>query len=723
MTTIAMPVVRIENTGADQQGIPFTFGQIFIAGHMQQSDGLEARLSDGSTIPLQIDAKATHRDGSLRHAILSGVLPRLAAGATETLQLVKVKKSKVAVQKPLLVHALIAITVDGEIYTASLADAVAPKPWLSGQYLSERIYEIPLVGGDKLHPHLTIRAGLRNYSNGQQRVEIIFENTKTFEPGANDFKYDVAIKVDGDTIFEQKALTHYHHARWHYVFWTGNDPQIHIKHDVDYLIASKAVPNYDRSATPVEKNLNALSAGKAAPMTVGPINKAMGTTGGRPDIGPLPSWYVMYLLSADARARAPMMAAAEGSGAWSIHYRDEETGYPVRTDNEKNRLISTHMNLAKKGPLPVPRFAGNKNTLATPYKNDTAHQPSLAYLPYLLTGEYYFLEELHFWATSNSLETDPGNRGYEKGLIHWQQVRGQAWSLRTLGHAAYITPDDHPLKDYFTTQLENNIAFYHETYVVGNPNKIGVYDGSGKGSFQVKASAPWQDDYFTWSFGNLVELGFEKALPILEWKAKYAVGRMTTPGFCWIAATAYHMEYRPSAKEPIFDNLADMYRFNFGGDSVSFESRKLTHPKGLKFIDQPCGSQEQADWLTATHSYGWPPGRMVGYSDSVLGYPANMQPALAMAAQYGVKNAAKAWDIFDSRAKKPDYRTGPQFAIIPRAADQVVVPEPEPEPVPQPEPEPVPQPAPDPKVITIKLTIKVSVESGAVDVVVDQPAE
>ena len=112
----------------------------------------------------------------------------------------------------------------------------------------------------------------------------------------------------------------------------------------------------------------------------------------------------------------------------------------MRTDNEKNRLISTHMNLAKKGPLPVPRFAGNKNTLATPYKNDTAHQPSLAYLPYLLTGEYYFLEELHFWATSNSLETDPGNRGYEKGLIHWQQVRGQAWSLRTLGHAAYITP-------------------------------------------------------------------------------------------------------------------------------------------------------------------------------------------------------------------------------------------------------------------------------------------
>jgi hypothetical protein len=722
MTSTTMPLVRIENTGVDQQSIPFTFGQIFIAGHMQQNDGLEAKLSDGSNIPLQIDTKATHRDGSLRHAILSGVLPKLAAGATETLQLVKVKKfaaMPLALTKP-DGAAEIAITIDGEKYLPASDLIGVPITWLSGEFAAEQIVDLPLVDskGDP-HLHLTMRAAMRRYSTDHARVEIIFENTKTFEPGANDFKYDVAIKAGGKTIFEKKALTHYHHARWRHVFWYGDEPQIHIKHDVDYLIASKAVPNYDRTATPVEKNLSALSTGKAAPMTVGPINKAMGTTGGRPDIGPLPSWYVMYLLSADARARAPMMAAAEGSGAWSIHYRDEETGYPVRTDNEKNRLISTHMNLAKKGPLPVPRFAGNKNTLATPYKNDTAHQPSLAYLPYLLTGEYYFLEELHFWATSNSLETDPGNRGYEKGLIHWQQVRGQAWSLRTLGHAAYITPDDHPLKDYFTTQLENNIAFYHETYVVGNPNKIGVYDGSGKGSFQVKASAPWQDDYFTWSFGNLVELGFEKALPILEWKAKYTVGRMTTPGFCWIAATAYHMEYRPSAKEPIFDNLADMYRFNFGGDSVSFESKKLTHPKGLKFIDQPCGSQEQADWLTATHSYGWPPGRMVGYSDSVLGYPANMQPALAMAAQYGVKDAAEAWVKFDNRAKKPDYRTGPQFAIIPRAADQVV--EPDPEPVPQPDPEPVPQP--EPKVITIKLTIKVSVESGTVDVVVDQPAE
>ena len=36
-------------------------------------------------------------------------------------------------------------------------------------------------------------------------------------------------------------------------------------------------------------------------------------------------------------------------------------------------------------------------------------------------------------------------------------MAGQAWSLRTLGHAAYITPDAHPLKGYFVKQLDNNL--------------------------------------------------------------------------------------------------------------------------------------------------------------------------------------------------------------------------------------------------------------------------
>ena len=35
----------------------------------------------------------------------------------------------------------------------------------------------------------------------------------------------------------------------------------------------------------------------------------------------------------------------------------------------------------------------------TPWTLDRAHQPSLAYIPYLMTGDLYYLEEMHFWAS------------------------------------------------------------------------------------------------------------------------------------------------------------------------------------------------------------------------------------------------------------------------------------------------------------------------------------
>jgi hypothetical protein len=57
---------------------------------------------------------------------------------------------------------------------------------------------------------------------------------------------------------------------------------------------------------------------------------------------------------------------------------------------------------------------------------------------------------------------------------------------------------------------------------------------------------------------------------------------------------------------------------------------------------------------------------MVGYSDFAMGYPANLQPALAAAVTGGAANAAKAWALFQTRTMKPNYRTAPQWAVLPR---------------------------------------------------------
>jgi len=674
---------EIQNLGAARTNVPFTFGQVVAAGQMGANEGLAARLSNGTVMRLQTDVKATHADGSVRHMVVSGVLPTLAAGQIEKIELVKSsaqEKSALTVQD-LVASGLtseVVVKQDGLQYTASLKDAVvSPKAvnWLSGPVANEWIITAPLkTANGVVHPRVGVSFAVRWYPtlDKQARVDVIFENTMTFKASHN-MVYDVNVDVGGRSIFSRPAMSHLHHTRWHQSgWWNGaSAPDIHVRPNTAYLIASKAVSNYNQASKPGEATLaymgKQITPDNTGPMKIGPLAAAMGGTGGRPDIGPLPMWSVSYLLSLDMRARNAMMSVADGSGTWSIHMRDEKTGYPLRVDNDAYKNTSTHMNLANKGPLPVPRCVNNDKVLCgSKYTHDTAHQPSMAYLPYLLTGDYYYLEELQFWAASNPLETDPSNSGYGQGLVRWQQIRGQAWSLRTLGHAAYITPDAHPLKGYFVKQLDNNLNFYHATYVAGNPNQLGVYDGSGTGSFKVVASAPWQDDFLTWSFGYLAELGFDKALPILQWKAKYAVGRMTTPGYCWIQASAYHLEFRPSAKEPIFSDLATMHMSNFGGDKILNESRQLSHPKGLKYIDQPCASQAQSDWLRAATKGHWSPGRMSGFSDSNMGYPSNMQPALAVATTSGIANAAQAWTVYSGRADKPDYSKGAQWDIIPR---------------------------------------------------------
>jgi len=674
---------EIQNTGLAQTNVPFTFGQVVAAGQMAKTDGLAARLSNGTLIRLQADVKATHADGSVRHVIVSGVLPSLAVGQIEKIQLVRStasEKSTVSLQS-LAASGLtgkIALTVDGVQYNATLADALAsPKPlsWLSGNIVNEWILSVPLKNGaGAVHPLLTASFAVRWYPglSKQARVDVVVENTKTFQAAPRNLTYDVNVEVGGRSVYSQAGLTHYRHSRWHQVAWWNatNSPQTHVRHNTAYLIASKAVSNYDQSVPVAESTLadlgKAITAANTGPMKIGPVMAAMGTTGGRADIGPLPLWSVAYLLSKDQRALKSMMAAADGSASWSIHMRDENTGFPVRTDTEANKGITTHMNLANRGPLPVPRCANNDNALCkTPYADDTAHQPSLVYLPYLLTGDYYYLEELQFWAASNPLRMDPNGSGQGKGLVRWQQVRGQAWSLRTLGHAAYITPDAHPLKDYFNNQVGHNIDYYHTTYVVGNPNKLGVYDGTGPETFKVTASAPWQDDFLTWSFGYLVELGYTKAQPMLQWKSKYPVGRMTDPGFCWIEGSAYHLLYL-NANNKVVDTFAELYALNFTGSTISHDQTKMTHPQGLNFIDQACNSQAQADWITAARGKTWPLGRMSGFSDSPLGYPANMQPALAVAATSGIPNATQAWTIFNQRTDKQDYGKGPQWNIIPR---------------------------------------------------------
>lgn len=242
--------------------------------------------------------------------------------------------------------------------------------------------------------------------------------------------------------------------------------------------------------------------------------------------------------------------------------------------------------------------------------------------------------------------SNPGYRENIKGLVKSDQVRGQAWSLRTIGEAAYITPDADPFKQQFVSFINHNLNWYDVNYT-NNPatNTYGVLThGTAMGYNNGTGMAPWMDDFFTSAVGHLVELGFENARPLLAWKAKFPIMRMTDQSACWITGAIYSLNIRASSTTPFYTSMGQAYLASSPATVTS----------------QGCASTGMASALALKV------GEMTGYSASNTGYPSNMQPALAYAADAGGSAGASAWSVFAARSVKPNYGLGPQFAIVPR---------------------------------------------------------
>jgi hypothetical protein len=697
----AITKVEVVNTSTStdtQRTVPITFGQVFRQGDVPASSGISVTLDDGTPVPFQLDIKARHADGSIRHGIFSVMLAQLPAGKSQVLRLSKTAAPASATwsEPPATLlnagfTASVNLNIGGKVYSASADDLLRSgkyTTWLSGLVADEWLVSAPLKAADGTqHPHLTARFAIRAYPKiNKARVDVTIENDWAYEPSPQNFTYDAEVLVGGKSVYSKTALTHFHHARWRKIFWWGTTPEIDVKRDIAYLIASKAVPNYDTGLTisstalsKLEQQWNSVNTG---PMGPGVVNPAMPMVGGRPDIGPLPQWGAMYLLSMDPRAEKVTLGVGDLAGSWPIHYRDKKTDRPVSLIDYPYMTLLGHpgdaVNPATGKSELFPACGGDCSTTPYNYNPDGNHQPSMAYLPYLVTGDYYYLEELQFWANWNMVQANPYYRDFNKGLTKWNEIRGQAWTLRTLGQTAYITPDSDPMKQYFVDRVGYNLDFYNTTYTKGNPNQLGVLDGSGTYAFPPIAYttasgaqtglAPWMDDFFTWSVGYLSELGFAEAQALLAWKAKFPVGRMTAPGYCWIDGATYALAVRSSASSPLYSTFADAYQATMRNDDGS----PMVNSTGARYLDQPCGSQAQADWRTQqdidTHTARgpWAAGEMTGYATFAEGYPSNMQPALAVAATSGVPNAQSAWNIFINRTIKPDYSGEPQWAIVPR---------------------------------------------------------
>jgi len=660
----------LSTTSAAQSNVAVTFGQVFKAGDVPASAVIGARLG-ANAIDVQVDKKATHRDGSLRHALITAIVPSMAGNSNQTLTLTNsgTAPSGAAVSLGALLatsfDATVNLNIGGTVYSASarsLLSSGTPATWVSGPLATEWLVSGPVRSGATAHPHLQARFYVRAYQGLQSvRVDAVVENAWALETGPRNYAYIATVDIAGRGTVFTEATTHYRQSRWRRTSWWGTTPSADVTHTGAYLSATKAVPAYDPrvqvAGFQLDTNVLEFNANSGL-MGIGNLQPYMPSPGGRNAIGPLPAWAVAYITNNDIRAKRVVMGYGTQGGAWPMHYRDKATDHPLSIDTYPNATIIGDTNF-------FPACGGD---CSSPYTPEASHHPSIAYLPYLISGDYYLMEEMAFWGNWVLFYGPADRHGGALGLVTWDQVRGQAWALRTLAHAAYIVPDAHPMKAYFNQKLQNNITYFIDNWVDSNPLGYITNTGAAQWLGLDRWIATWMDDFLTWTFGYIVGMGYTEAQPVFAWKAKFPIGRMTHPDMCHILGPSYWPHVRNDrylgGTGAFVTNWADWKRaIVLSWNDDAFRGTASIAGREQELINAPCGSQQMASIL------GLGVGEHIGWFDH-LSYLANMQPALAVAVDAGFPNAQQAFDRVRNSPNYPlaDYREFPQFALWPGAA-------------------------------------------------------
>jgi|GEM_PF-3600447 len=572
----------VNNTSQALPSRIVTFGQTFAEGDVPPGTDLTLVVGD-IQLPMQTNIKATHSDGSIRHAIFNVQLPALAANGSVDAMMTEVSEETeegIPASGPNVdvgdildrgYDVEIDLTLGGTTYVVKAQDALSDaisrgtaENWFVGPLASEVRVEAPITPDNKLHAYFDIRS----YADGVVRTDVVIANDWAYVTGMTaPVTYDVALKKDGQTAVAYTELAHNQHANWHKeIWWSGNDPDINVVHDVNYLLKSGSIPDYDTSIgvndNIIQQDYNSLTAANTAPMGNALVEKAMPGTGGRSDLGPTTAWNARYILSQDARAWQVVLANANAGGSIPWHVRDDATGEYIRIDDRPDLWIDDRDEGTNKFPEPF-------TEANTGWLLDTAHQPALQYIPYLFTGSHYYLDEMQAQASYVIGSYDPGyNSGL--GVFDHVNVRAIAWSLRDIADAAYITPDDHPLKDYFATILDNNLDHYVEKYVTNRAEQAsGAIEGFFLDGYSPDSVAPWQQDFMAIVLRHMEQRGYSQATELLDWMYNFNAGRFINAdnGFDPFAGPGYWWWIKDS--DGYFNSWSQLYAKNVAAGNIS----------------------------------------------------------------------------------------------------------------------------------------------------------
>ncbi len=630
-----------EKDGKTTTNYPLQIGRPFIQAEIPRYP--QAILVRGSTrLPLQTqaDIKQHWPDGSVKYAILTFYIPTLNANEQVTVEFAdQPLQSNVGLDRVGMLDtkfdfdAVMQLTASANTLTASAREMLTNNNfayWMQGPVATSviltdhsvaRRYDLGFDQYRSFRPIFlaTFFPSAYGAPSGAIRVRYIGENSNT--ETLQDLRYDLALQLgfkSPTTVYTKMGVPHAAASRWTKEFWIGGVPStVDINYNLAYLTETTFVPNYDLRR---DKNtiLNELLNGRFNSYSgykgwnngaakdlydVGFWQPYMPGPGGRPEIGPYPKWVVQWLFLGDYRAEEITLGNADLAGAWPMHFREGDAnkyfdrttkipgsglGKPVSISNRPS-VFGDYLQNGDTGDAVVPVGSIASNS----WQPDSSHQPDPFSVVYTLTGDYWYLEEMEFWASwqaakvSGGVSNDKrfsylrgptGEYGGLNGAAY--EPRAHAWPLRNRVQIAFLAPDNTPEKVYFTTLTNDALTMWegsrdvpcslcagnaenqklwdwgntigkgwwgYETIVGGKtqviwldpPTVIHFWQSPGTDA-RVMAimdpaetdavGQPWQHYYLTYALGRAKELGF-KTDKLLSWIAPFLIGEVTSAGY------------------------------------------------------------------------------------------------------------------------------------------------------------------------------------------------
>ena len=517
----------------------------------------------------QNDIKNRWSDGSIRYAILTTQIRN-----TGVYEIRENATSNVSFT-PTVPAAELTLDIEGGgVYKSVLSNTVSSDLWLDGPLVKEwRVRDIP-KRNDIEHPFLSNTWDIRMYNDSTGTVDVIVENVRDVAT-ADGVVYSTKIKVDGAIVFQHAATRkganpmswvsvneyksidhglvngnffrftsgtargtvchvasnnrlsisptlsnrneiidasweaiffHQYGSNWRKTIDVNGFKRAEFKTDFRPFIRANAIPEYMHNVTNTTGVTTKGEWEGMAPLGISTLSANVGAPGGRSEIGPYPGWAARFIVHQTPELKDGTLSLGNLAGSFSAHFVKNDPSQIVTVDENPNYWLDPRARLAENKPKN--NMSGRKIT----YEN--AHAGSFAYIPYLVTGDRYYSDEmLHFanfalmFTNPSSTDTSRGrHRNGTQGLLWRNEVRGIAWGFRNITDAANYLPDSSQYQQYFRRIVGSNLLdFDRYAKEIVEISPLGFMGINARRDGQYVYTDFWQEAFLAWSVSHAIE--------------------------------------------------------------------------------------------------------------------------------------------------------------------------------------------------------------------------